>query len=311
MQIDVEMTATQREWIGNQTRELLIEGSAGSGKGLSLDELIPTPTGWTTMQDLQVGDDVFDEKGNICQVTYKSPIHHIPCYEITFENGYTVTVDKDHRWKTQTSSYNQNRIWTTEEMFEYLEKQNRKTPRGFIIDCAEPLKLPEKDLLIAPYVLGVWLGDGSKYTGAISNPLKDYQIIEEINKEGWKTSKHNSKELEYTILGLKSYLRELNVLKNKHIPKQYLRGSFEQRLSLLQGIMDTDGSIDDKGNCEITWANYEMTLQLRELLFTLGIKTATIHSKFVQLDGWENPREYHRLHFTTDLPVFRLQRKHL
>ena len=309
MEIKVPMTDAQREWIDDTTRELMIEGSAGSGKGLSLDELIPTPTGWVSMRDLQVGDDLFDEQGNICQVTYKSPIHNIECYELTFENGYTVIVDKEHRWKCQTGNYTQNRIWSTEEMFDYLEKQDRKNPRGFIIDAAKPLQLPEQDLLISSYVLGAWLGDGAKHHGSITNHPKDHQIIEEIHNEGWETSKHYSDEICYTILGLKPYLRELNVLENKHIPNQYLRASFEQRLSLLQGIMDTDGSIDEKGTCEITWADYNMTLQLRELLFTLGIKTAEIHSKFIQLEGWDSPREYYRLHFTTDLPIFRLQRK--
>ena len=148
---NVEMTPTQMKYIDDRTRELLIEGSAGSGKGLSLDELIPTPTGWTTMGHLQVGDELFDENGNICHVTYKSPIHNIQCYKLTFENGFSLTVDKDHRWKCQTGNYTQNRVWTTEEMFLYLEKQNRKTPRGFIIDMAEPLQLPKKDLMTSGF----------------------------------------------------------------------------------------------------------------------------------------------------------------
>ena len=306
---NVEMTPTQMKYIDDRTRELLIEGSAGSGKGLSLDELIPTPTGWTTMGHLQVGDELFDENGNICHVTYKSPIHNIQCYKLTFENGFSLTVDKDHRWKCQTGNYTQNRVWTTEEMFLYLEKQNRKTPRGFIIDMAEPLQLPKKDLPIEPYVLGAWLGDGSSHHGVIYNHISDHQIIEEIEKEGWDAVQKPSDELCYTIWGLKPILRVLGVLENKHIPVEYLRGSFEQRLSLLQGIMDTDGTIGENGNCEITWADYDMIVQLRELLFTLGIKTGDIHTKEVQLDEWEYPRTYYRLHFTTDLPIFRLQRK--
>lgn len=238
MRVEAEMTPTQQRWINDTTRELLIEGSAGSGKGLSLDELLPTPTGWVSMRDLKVGDELFDEKGNVCQVLYKSPVHNIDCYELTFENGYSIIVDKDHRWKAQTGSYARNGVWTTEGMFDYFEEQNRKVSRGLIIDMANPLQLLEKELLVSPYVLGAWLGDGSKHHGCITNHPNDYQIIEEIEKEGWETSKHYSDEICYTIWGLKPYLKELGVLLNKHIPKEYLRGSFEQRLSLLQGIME-------------------------------------------------------------------------
>ena len=113
--VSVEMTPTQQRWINDTTRELLIEGSAGSGKGLSLNEILPTPDGWVSMEDLKVGDSLFDENGEVCQVTYKSPIHFIQCYELIFENGYTITVDKDHRWKCQTGSYNQNRVWTQQK----------------------------------------------------------------------------------------------------------------------------------------------------------------------------------------------------
>ena len=56
MNIDVEMTPSQMRYIDDTTRELLVEGSAGSGKGLSLDTVIPTPTGFTTMGNLKVGD---------------------------------------------------------------------------------------------------------------------------------------------------------------------------------------------------------------------------------------------------------------
>lgn len=309
MDINVEMTPSQMRYIDDTTRELLVEGSAGSGKGLCTATLIPTPTGWTTMGELSVGDELFDEKGTVCHVTYKSPIHHIDCYQISFENGFKILVDGEHRWKCQTGNYTQNRVWNTREMYEYLEKQNRKVSRGFIVDMADPLQLSKRDLPIEPYVLGAWLGDGSSYHGVIYNHISDHQIIEEIKGYGWKVVRKPSDELAYSIWGLKPILRDLNVLENKNIPIEYLRGSFEQRLSLLQGIMDTDGTIDENGNCEIIWSNYIMLIQLRELLFTLGIKTTTINKKKVQLDEWESPRTYYRLHFTTDLPVFRLKRK--
>ena len=47
-------------------------------------------------------------------------------------------------------------------------------------------------------------------------------------------------------------LRRLGLLGNKHIPAAYLRAGYAQRLALLQGLMDTDGYVNEQGHCEIT-----------------------------------------------------------
>ena len=65
-------------------------------KGLPLDTEIPTETGWTTMEDLNVGDKVFDKDGNLCTVLVKSEVHHNPCYTINFSKDFSITADCDH-----------------------------------------------------------------------------------------------------------------------------------------------------------------------------------------------------------------------
>ena len=249
---------------------LFIMGKGGTGKGLSIEEYLPTPTGWIQMKNLKVGDKLFDEEGNVCNVTYKSPIHNIDCYKITFENGYEMIVDKEHRWFTKEPSQKRMTVQNTEHMYNRMLKSHRKANSfRFIIDMNKPLQLDEKDFTIPPYTLGTWLGHMNKDSGVTIN--NDNQIIEDI-------------------------------------PQEYLRGSYRQRLSLLQGIMDTDGSINKNGSCEITLASKQLINQLRELLFSLGIKS-NIKEKQVQLKKWDEPRTYYRLWFKTTLPVFRLKRK--
>ena len=157
--------------------------------------------------------------------------------------------------------------------------------------------------------MGAWLGDGTANEGIITNKPSDNQIIEEIQKDGFEVNRTGvDNNLRVYIYDIKNKLAAIHVLSNKHIPQKYLRGSYAQRLALLQGIMDTDGSIDKNGSCEITWKDKKMTEQLRELLFSLGIKS-NIREKQVQLKEWKEPRTYYRLWFKTSLPIFRLKRK--
>ena len=259
-------------------------------KGLPLDTPIATETGFKTMADLQVGDKVFDKDGKLCNVTIKSEVHHNPCYKITFDNSESIIADCEHRWLISFSTNKSSRwhgayreqILTTEELAEYLDWLNSldKKPADRIpkIVNVKPIELPYKELPIDPYVLGAWLGDGSKSCGMLTQ-AKDSPLWNEIIKRGYTLgdnvahdpTRQNTESR--TILGILDKLRELNLINNKHIPEIYLRASYQQRLDLLRGLMDTDGyyhitrhryvmDTDSKWQCE----------DLVKLLGTLGVK---------------------------------------
>jgi hypothetical protein len=99
------------------------------------------------------------------------------------------------------------------------------------------------------------------------------------------------------------------LLRDKHIPTDYLRASFPQRLALLQGLMDTDGHVDAAGHCEIVIKYSRLAESFGELLSSLGIKYGR-GQKWVVLDG-KQMGPYQRFYFVVhdDLPVVRLQRK--
>ncbi len=82
---------------------MLIAGATGAGKALALDTPIPTPQGWTTMGEIQVGSQVFDERGRRCTVKAATPVMHgRPCYEVEFSDGTVIVADAEHLWKTDT-----------------------------------------------------------------------------------------------------------------------------------------------------------------------------------------------------------------
>ena len=91
-----------------------------NGKGLALDTPLPTPTGWTTMGDVQVGDTLFDEQGNECKVTFTSDIHHIDCYEITFSNGEKIVCDGDHLWGVSRLDSGRRSLVDTRNLFFFV-----------------------------------------------------------------------------------------------------------------------------------------------------------------------------------------------
>lgn len=107
-------------------------------------------------------------------------------------------------------------------------------------------------------------------------------------------------------------LYDLDLINNKHIPTEYLKGSYHQRLSLLQGIMDTDGTISESGRCEIILKSKKLIEGVSELLHSLGIKH-TLKTKIAVCTNSENGYscEVYRISFMVydDKPVFRLKRK--
>ena len=113
-----------------------------------------------------------------------------------------------------------------------------------------------------------------------------------------------------TILGLRESLRMGNLLNNKHIPSAYLRASVSQRLSLLQGLMDTDGYISpESGACEFCSTDEHLANGAHELVLSLGVKTSFKESA-AKLYGREVSRRWRlQFHPPADVPVFRLRRK--
>ncbi len=294
----------------NRTISLL---SRQSGKALSLDTPIPTPTGWSTMGEISEGDYVIGDDGKPTRVVFAtSPMYNHDVYEIEFDNGEIIKADAEHLWKIQSNAYNRRKdaILTTEQIIPVLEKA-KKIKQSVRIPISTPFDGEDIDLPIHPYVMGVWLGDGDshgeRYT---SNTADIIEFQENIIKEGYEVSpisvdKRRETTVYQTVYNIRPILRDLGILKNKRIPSMYLRASVRQRLELLQGLMDTDGSVDKNGSCEFYNKNNSIIQSVFELLSSLGIKPR-IRCKIIEGET------YYIIPFTTTkFPVFKLKRKAL
>ena len=267
-------------------------------KGLPLDTPIATKVGWKLLKDLTKDDKIFDKDGKLTNIINISEIHHNPCYEITFDNNEKIVADHEHRWlisfRNNDKTY-RDVVMNTEEISEWLNTKKRTSYNIPKIRNNKSLDLPNIDLPIDPYIFGVWLGDGSKSCGIITNI--DKNLWNEVSKRGYTFSKklNNEDNAEMrTIYNISTELRKMNLLKNKHIPDLYLRSSHSQRLDLLRGLMDTDGYYNKTRKRFVMSTTQEwQTYDFSKLISSLGWKPTIIKSKKIctnngkKTDGWD------------------------
>lgn len=324
-------------------RCLMVFGEGGNGKALALDTPIPTPNGWATQGSLRVGDELFDESGRPCRVVALSPIWtDRPCLRLSFSDGHQIVADRDHVWavRTHKRAGNGTRTVTTGEISTRVVQRTRVMSSGrsvghsateyrWAIGVTKALRLGAVDVPVDPYILGYWLGDGNSRNSRVTCSRTDLaHLLAQITRAGYETGKPawvgSNVSFNISVPGgggrgrdsLQARLRSLGVLPrrgnqpSKKIPSQYLRGSFEQRLALLHGLMDSDGStLTSQAQCEFTSVNHELALGVLELVRTLGLRP-TVTTGRATLRGRYIGTKY-RVIFTTipGLDVFLLPRK--
>lgn len=264
----------------------------GHAKDLVLDTPIFTPNGWTTMGEIQIGDELFDDTGQICHVTWKSPVYvDQKVYRVTTDCGDEIVCGAGHEWpvvldrkpKRPASIRGRNKkqnphpytIHTTE----YLARKRSKRP---MIIRAGVLEFPEADLPLDPYILGVWLGDGSKGANVIWSSEQDASewMRPEFERLGFKT-KDKSDPQSFGVNGLCKLLTKIGVKNNKHIPREYICTSSDQRLALLQGLVDTDGTVAPDGQIMFCNKDRDLIDEVQFLVRSLGVKATVCESRAV------------------------------
>lgn len=264
---------------------MVFVGPAQSGKSLALDTPIATPDGWKAMGDLVVGDHVFGVDGKPVQVVIANPIQYgRPCYRITFDEGGEIVADAEHRWSVSDCNRPGERTVTTEEMVQ--TGVSTGTRARFRVRVAAALETQQADLLLDPYVLGVWLGDGSELYGYVSVGQEDAEAMSnELAARGYRATVYKPSALHRCFaLGVRGpdgvfidqYLSTMGLGggAGKQIPEEYLRASESQRRELLRGLCDTDGCLMGRYGRAVQFCSVDENLaqQVAELARSLGLK---------------------------------------
>ncbi|CRK60662.1 Replicative DNA helicase [Alloactinosynnema sp. L-07] len=290
---------------------IIVAARPGVGKALALDTPLPTPTGWTTMGDVNVGDLLIDANGKPTRVVAATDVlFDRPCYEIEFSDGTVITADAEHQWLTSTRASRRaaggpdSAVRTTAEIAATTRCATADTRVNHAVANTAPLCLESADLPVPAYVLGAWLGDGDSAGSRFTT--NDPEIICHIEAE---IIEADSRSAEHERGSLQGILRTLGVLGAKHIPVSYQRASESQRRALLAGLMDTDGTVTASGSAQISVTDKRLADDIHELIIGLGYR-CRMRTKRVR--GRDESRSTaFIMTFTTGDRIFRLERKHL
>lgn len=261
-----------------------------SGKQLADSTPILTTDGWKTHGELAPGDHVFHPSGRpvrVLAVSEKTPSDWV----VTFSNGEQVRCHENHEW---TVSHDKKGFatYSTEWLSKHLTRTEGKKTRYIArLPDISPVEYSHRALPLHPYVLGLWLGDGSSSKAAITHDRKDQPMIDKVVACGHKISSvcvHNQTGVYTTYFDgdrranggnkqgrcglMLACLRELGVIDNKHIPEQYLTASVEQRLELLAGLIDSDGCCDKSARLLYATTNESLFKAVMRLATELGFR---------------------------------------
>ncbi|MDU0294688.1 DnaB-like helicase N-terminal domain-containing protein, partial [Saccharothrix longispora] len=168
---------------------IIVAARPGVGKALALDTPLATPSGWTTMGEVEVGDHVIGADGKPTRVVAATGVMHgRPCYEVEFSDGTVIVADAEHQWLTETRSSRRSKhvpagVRTTREIAETLRCGTADSRLNHSVTNTRALDLPEAALPIGPYTLGAWLGDG--HSAAARFTTADPEIAWNIEAEGY------------------------------------------------------------------------------------------------------------------------------
>lgn len=290
---------------GAEKGALTIRSSAsGVGKALPNSTIIPTPNGNKRVDEIKVGDYLFDALGKPTKVLGVYPQGKKEVWEVTLKDGRTAKCCKEHLWSFNTYGQKQESIqmrkFYTESLEQILHRglQKRKNTFNILLPQQYAVEYPIQSHFIPSYVMGLMLGDGS-FRQHPSNKSFQYSSENEelpskiANIMGWNLKKNsdknytyyfsyeesipNSKKINVWVQDvLKEHIELLNTTsETKFIPEKYIYDSIENRFDLLNGLLDSDGSVDEKGRVSF-WSNsHTMATQVQELCWSLGLK-ATI-----------------------------------
>ena len=251
-------------------RKSLVGNNTGTGKQQPVTEPVLTPSGWTTMGQLRPGDLVVGQNGRPTEVLSVHPQTERRTYKVTFSDGSWTLAGPDHLWTAGTKSMLHQgypmKVVTTMDMANSLHRQ-------WSIPMTEPVEFDPQDTLPCdPYLLGIVLGDGQINKYGASTICTDLEIISNLGLplvRPHETSPYTGyANVPHSLLG--DALPPLSRSWEKSIPVSFMRGSSKDRLALLQGLLDSDGSPMHTGGVEFSSTSYELAEQVVELTQSLG-----------------------------------------
>ncbi len=296
----------QKEWLiqwGEETHKLNFDGVTpvtavrmttasghGIGKAFRNNDLALTPTGIRRWGDLKPGDQLFDENGAPIRILQTHHYTNIPMYRVTFDDRSHMDVSSGHLWDVRGRQERRKGIstWRTMETIEILE-QGVKRPNGtaqarqWEIPVQGAAQFEECEVDLHPYLVGVWLGDGSKGLPRYCKPFDE--IADKIRSLGYDVTDCKDGKSKY-IPNITHLMTEPVFQLGSHeryIPDDYKFNTVDNRMALFCGLCDTDGEVHKSGSIGYSTTSEKLANDMVWLARSLGCK-AMIHPTIK--NGW-------------------------
>jgi phosphate starvation-inducible protein PhoH len=311
---------------------LFLLGAAGSGKALTLDSKLYTRTGPIRMGDVKIGDEIADHTGNFSKVTGVFPQGKKQINRVWFSDETFVDCCEDHLWEVKHDhDRGRTRVVDTNFLRDNCRRRSGEK-RQLSVICSAPVNFDRREFLVPPYLMGIILSEGNVTNANLSFSTCEASILQRASSEllddyVCKAKPHHQANcIDYRIVKkvrsgqpnvYKDALREMGVWGKlsyeKFIPEDYLYGSVDQRVALLQGMMDGDGTVGKTGSMSYSTTSFKLAEDFCQLVRSLGGVTRIRPKKgSLKSDGLRHRVSYRcYLNMPNDIEVFFLDRKKL
>lgn len=273
----------------------------GEGKAEYIYNMVHTPEGQKRIGDIRSGDFVIGSSGLSVKVLQVHPQGVKPLYRVSFSDNTSILVCEEHLWQVELNAGTRSPIvLSTKQLMDpkgtitllgtgknklknYTFSTFFKKPNGGLrwkIPLVQPIQYQKKEVPLDAYVLGLLLGDGSITGRGICFTSADQILVEEICQRTGLVARKVGK-YDYRITTGKYgnsnpvtvHLKKLGLMgansHTKFIPDQYNYASVEDRLALLQGLMDTDGYAGNHG-AEYSTVSEQLAKDVAGIVQSLG-----------------------------------------
>lgn len=284
----------------------LILTPSGVGKAQPLSAKLLTPSGWIKMGDVKIDDFVVGSDGKLQKVLGVYPQGKRAIYKIEFNDNTSVYCDYEHLWSVNSLNqrtanttirkngeikhikipdYSYNALTTGELIKDYIKYKGNKKILNYRIPIVKPIEFNKNIVPINPYLLGILIGDGNLNNSSITFTNVDEHIINKVTniinndydnilvKQIRNTISFRLCSSIYKKNQIKDVIKKLKLnvkSDNKFIPDIYKYNSIENRILLLQGLMDSDGYASKSGRVQYTTVSKNLANDVRELVLSLG-----------------------------------------
>lgn len=265
-------------------RSKFVPLQTGKGKLQPLCSKIKVPGGWSTMGEMSVGTKVIAKDGSTTHVTGVFPQGSVDIYKVTFADGRSTEAGAEHLWRVYYINTQPHSRWRVVNTLEVLRLISMPNPRVYV-DLCDSEESPEIELPLDAYFLGLLLGNGYLGGSSIKYTTQDASTIDYIRAQlpSWMRIRYLQR-YDWSIASIgrgnqdenivRTRLKSLGLLgcvsQTKFIPKRYLHASTSQRLSLLQGLLDTDGTVQKSGSVSYCTTSKQLAEDVQYLVRSLG-----------------------------------------